>query len=366
MPVTRACRASAVVLAWIQVSRSTIEYDMSMSTDTAARPRRSVSATSKSSTESAMRPPSGGAAAAHRVGQRADDVDRLLVAELPGPGGTGQLAGRTRRVDLVIALPAGRQRGEHLAQRGLPDPAHGLRGQFQPAAGSVQPALLLQLALDPAQLGEVVQSAAAQRAAHRVLVDVVQGRAGVLLAEGGHQFLGVGEVLERGRGVAHAERLLPGQAGAAVPIQVRTARAQGVGEPVHLGRHPEVGEDALGGLREFRALVRGEGGHHPLRRGHPAGEGVDQLVEVLRVVGEEVAVALHEVVELILRQFTALVGGEHLVQLGQHVAHAGHVLGGGALQGILHPGEAAVEDLAAQQVLGLLEGLAAASGERQS
>ena len=43
------CRARAVVLASPHVPRSSIEYDMSTSSATAAEERRSVSATSKSS-----------------------------------------------------------------------------------------------------------------------------------------------------------------------------------------------------------------------------------------------------------------------------------------------------------------------------
>ena len=47
------------------------------------------------------------------------------------------------------------------------------------------------------------------------------------------------------------------------------------------------------------------------RRGGPAGQRVDELLEVLRVVGEEVAVLLHELVELLLGVLAARVGLEH-------------------------------------------------------
>ena len=56
-----------------------------------------------------------------------------------------------------------------------------------------------------------------------------------------------------------------------------------------------------------------------------ARERFEQLVEVLRVLREEVAVALHERVEVGL--FAALSLLEHLVERREHVLHASHVLG---------------------------------------
>ena len=54
------------------------------------------------------------------------------------------------------------------------------------------------------------------------------------------------------------------------------------------------------------------------------GDLLEQLVEVLRVLGEEVAELLHELLET--RVVTALAPLEHLVQPGEHVLHALHVL----------------------------------------
>ena len=52
---------------------------------------------------------------------------------------------------------------------------------------------------------------------------------------------------------------------------------------------------------------------------------LEQLVECLRIAGEEVAEALHEAVEVGLLAALALL--EHLIELGQHVLHARELFG---------------------------------------
>ena len=88
---------------------------------------------------------------------------------------------------------------------------------------------------------------------------------------------------------------------------------------------------------------------------HPPDEGVDEFLEVGRVVGEHVAVLAHEVVEVLLRVLSARVRVEHLPQVSEHVLdplHGGRVR---VFQCLLHPLELAVKDLPAQQVTQLLE-----------
>ncbi len=89
----------------------------------------------------------------------------------------------------------------------------------------------------------------------------------------------------------------------------------------------------------------------------PPGERVDQLVEIGRVLREEVAVLLHELLELLLRVLAPGVGVEHLVERGHHRPDAFELLRGGVLQRVAHALELGVEDLAAQQVLDLVVGL---------
>ena len=93
---------------------------------------------------------------------------------------------------------------------------------------------------------------------------------------------------------------------------------------------------------------------HPLRGGGARGEGVDELVDGLGLLGEEVAVPVHEVAELLGRVLAPGVGGEEVVEVAEHLLDALAVLGGGVLEGLLHPREALVEQLAAEEVLDLL------------
>ena len=76
----------------------------------------------------------------------------------------------------------------------------------------------------------------------------------------------------------------------------------------------------------------------------------------LRVAGEEVAVALHEPVEVGLLAALALL--EHLVELVEHVLHLRHALGGHVLHALGQLVEVALHQLLAQLVHELLEPLA--------
>nr|BFE83632.1 hypothetical protein GCM10020093_062330 [Planobispora longispora] len=105
-----------------------------------------------------------------------------------------------------------RRGGEDAAQGGLAEAADGLGGEFEPAALAAEVALLLQLALDLLERVQVVDGRAAERAPDRRLVDVVDAGARVVLAERGLQLGQVGELVQRGHRVAHAQRLVAGEA----------------------------------------------------------------------------------------------------------------------------------------------------------
>jgi len=76
------------------------------------------------------------------------------------------------------------------------------------------------------------------------------------------------------------------------------------------------------------------------------------------MVREHVAVPLHELVEVRLGMLAAGVGGQHLVQVAEHVLDPLHRLRVGIAHDLPHAPELAVQHVAAQQVLELLEGLA--------
>src|SRR4029453_6520563 len=131
----------------------------------------------------------------------------------------------------------------------------------------------------------------------RLAVDVVQGCARVALAEAGLQALEVGQFLQRRGGVAEAERLLAAERHALAPRQVGPATPQRPGQSVQLVLEARVAEGRLGKRGQLGALLRGERGEQPAGRRRPPGERVEKLLEVARPLWEEVAVALHELVE---------------------------------------------------------------------
>ena len=128
--------------------------------------------------------------------------------------------------------------GEHPAQRGVAEPADRLGRELQLAAVAGQVALPLQLALQPAQRLQVVDRLAAERAADRFLVDVVQAGARVVLAERGLQVGEVGQLGDRAGRVAEAERLAAGHPHPALRAgRARAGRARSASPSArHLGR----------------------------------------------------------------------------------------------------------------------------------
>ena len=143
---------------------------------------------------------------------------------------------------------------------------------------------------------------AAELALDRLDVDVVQGRAGVLLAELVEQVVEVGDLAQRAGRLAVAERLVAAHPLAPVPAQVGPQRAQVVGRarPSRRPSGPSPSACAISWASSSRCCGR-ERAHQPLAGGGPAGQDVDQLVDVRRVLREELAVLGHELGERVGR-----------------------------------------------------------------
>ena len=119
----------------------------------------------------------------HGIGQRAGDVPRLGVAELPRPRRTRQLTGRPGPPGVAFTVPARKLLG-HIAQRGLAELPHGLRRQPPlPVGAAVQEALVDQRPLQFGERARVDRRLVAELAGQRVEVDVVHRRAGVALRQ---------------------------------------------------------------------------------------------------------------------------------------------------------------------------------------
>ena len=274
----------------------------------------------------------------------------------------GRLAREPRRTRLPRAGPAAHPLRD-VAQERLAELAHRLGREPQLAVGAaLEVAAVAQRPLELLQGLGSHGSVRAELPGERVEVDVVHPRAVVRLRELVGERVELGEVLQRAGAVAETHPLVALEALRARPV-LTGAQGLEVGvhprELLHQLRRPE------GLLRELHQLLALLGRHrveHPLGGGRTLGERVEQLVHVLRVVGEVVAVLVHEVTELLVRDAAGGVLLQQVVEVGEHLLDGLPVLLGGALERLLHAGEALVEELAAEQVLDLLVGLARLRG----
>ena len=174
-----------------------------------------------------------------------------------------------------------------------------------------------------------------------------------------HEVLERVEVAERVEQAGHlpeAHGLVAGEVLRLLPRQVRERVLQVARELVDLPAQVHVFEQRLRQRLQLRALFGAHRVEQLLHLRHRLRHLLEQLVEALRLAGEELAVALHEAVEVGLLALFALL--EHLVELVHHVLHGLHPLGGEVLHAFGHLVEVALHELLTQLVHQLLEPLA--------
>ena len=212
-------------------------------------------------------------------------------------------------------------------------------------------ALALELGLQVAQRLEVAHRRGGQLAFERVDVDVVEARRARRLRQLRFERLQVGQVGDGADRVAHAERLVAVDVGR-LPAAEHPGpqRPERVGELGHLQLEAHVLHRLLHELAQLGPLLARQRAHHPLGGRLTAGERVDELVDVLGVLGEEVAVLVHELGEVAGGVLATRVLLQQRVEVGHHLPHRLH--GGGVLpaEGLLHPRELGVEHLLAEHV----------------
>ena len=260
-----------------------------------------------------------------RIAQGALDVEVEGIAELVGLGRVLALVADAGPLQVVAARPVAQEAAVEVAEGVLAEAADGPGRQAQLALVVVDEARLLE---HPGQLGQALEALGrlvAQQVAHPVDVDLGERPGTRSPPQHLLQLVQVGQFLEQLHGLTHADRFLSGQVARLLPPHLRKQLAQVAAQLVHLPLQVHVPEQLLGQFLELGPLFGRHGVEHLLHRRHPSGHHLEQLVEGLRVLGEEIAEALHEPVEV--GYLAGPVLFEHPVQLGEHVLHPGDVLG---------------------------------------
>jgi hypothetical protein len=265
-------------------------------------------------------------------------------------------------LDLVATQLVAGQLREEVGQRVATDLAEPLGRELQPTLGVVDETGVLELLGELRELLEAAGGIVAQQLAGPVQVHLGQRAGARRPAQHLLQLVEVAELVEHLRGLGEAERVLAGEVVAPVPAHLREELLEVAAQLVHLPAQVHVLEQRLGQALQLRPLLRRHRVEHRLHRGHPLGHELEQLVEGLGVLREEVAVALHELLEGGLRVLAGLLQREQLVELGQHVLHAGHRLGVRVGHRAGHLVEVALRQLLAELVHQLVEPLAGLAG----
>ena len=262
---------------------------------------------------------------------------------------------RTGLLELVASELVAVELAEQLRQRVLTEPAHALGGELDPALSLLDEARVGEHAGD---LGHAVQArrgVVAEQLSDPLDVGLCQST-GVRRAA--HELLELVEVAElahqRG-GARHVERVHALELIAVPPPRVGHGLAEVLPELLDLPAQVHVLEQLVRQLLQLRTLLGRHRVEHRLRRGHATCHHLEQLVEGLGVLGEEVAVALHEPLEVGLLAGGPLV--EHVVQLGHHVLEPGHVLGRHRAHRSRHLVDGLLHELLTQTVDEVLEAL---------
>ena len=203
---------------------------------------------------------------------------------------------------------------EEIGQRLLAEAPHALGRQLDaPAVLLDQPGVGQRLG----QVGQAVErpgGVLAHVLAHLVQVDLAQrGRRGGRLE---HLFHAV-ELAQLGGqvgGLAHAHGALAVEVVGPLPAGVGHGALEVLCQALHLPAQVHVLEDRVHQIAQLRLLLGAHGVPHRLGGGHALGQLLQQLVEVLRVAGEHVAVLRHELLEAGVELVAALALLEHLVR----------------------------------------------------
>jgi hypothetical protein len=102
----------------------------------------------------------------------------------------------------------------------------------------------------------------------------------------------------------------------ALPVLARPQRLQLGVQRRQLARQPWITERLLDEFGQLGALLGAHRIKHPLRRGGPGGQRVDQFLDVAGALGEEIPVSAHEFVEALRSiSIASSVASEQIIEI---------------------------------------------------
>ena len=259
-----------------------------------------------------------------RIANRALDVEREGVAELIGLGLEVPLMPDSRDHNVVTTKAIGGKLGVQIVEDVLADLAKCAGRQLECATLVVDEPCLLEHLGELGHLLHGVRHVITKQFRRSLEIDLCES-AGV-----GHplqhlfDLVEVAKVVHEVHGLTEIERVGALSVIALAPVHSWEHRLQAVTQLAHLRRHVEVAEQLVGQLLELCALLWGHRCEHCLSGRHLRSHVLEQLIEGFGVLRKEVAVFVHESIEVGLGAVLTLF--DHLVEVGHHVAHSGHVL----------------------------------------
>ena len=320
---TRCDSASAVCFIGPQRPSATIENDRSTHNATAAEARRSVSATSKSSTSTRpadrRRRPADAARRSRSVRTTSSGCSSPNSQRRDAPGElAGRAGARAGRAARGGRLQMRRRRAAAPCRRAGAAPSGSARGPRAPR--SSQPCRRSSRSSSCSRRTSSAASRPSWRG-HRLDVDVVEGGAGVLLTELVEQVVEVGDVAQRAGRLAVAERRSSPRTrsrrsqfrSGRSARRLRRQRRQLAGE---VGVAERLGHQAGQLLRAAPGSASASAARAAAAR--RASASISSSTS-LRLLGEELAVPLHELGERVVGVFAAGVPAEQVVEVAEHL-----------------------------------------------
>ena len=227
-------------------------------------------------------------------------------------------------LDLVPARPVLQEPAEEVAERALADAPDALRSELHATFSLLDEPGRLELLREVRELLQRARRIVTQQVAHLVEVDLRQRAGTGRVAQEVLERVDVAELIEQAAHAVEGQRLVAAEPHSLSPTGLRERVPEVLAELVDLPPQIHVVEQRVRHLLQLGALLGCHRVEELLHLRHRARHLLEQLVERLRVVGEEVAETLHEAFEVGLLAGLALF--EHVVELGEHVLHARQLL----------------------------------------